>query len=242
MARKLYVIDVRCGIKEVLVNKFKFGKEYFVPYADDPLRMKSYGEQLAWLEKFVPLKGSRVLDYGCGIGLMMSQIESWGGNVFGCDISEYAVNECKKRGLKAELVENIEWTESDHYDLIILRGVFQHLWAPNKTISECFTQLRPGGVIAVLSTPNIESTYYRKFAELPTLSKQLALNLPSKSTIFHCLELNGFEVISHRYPYLESFYASPIVDSLKFILRLVGFSIRSHAFPGNVIDVVARKC
>ena len=242
MAGKLHVFDVCRSIKEIVVKKFKFSEEYFRAYIDNPLRIKSYEEQLAWLQDFLNLDGSKVLDYGCGIGLLMSEIERRGGKVFGCDISEFAVSECKKKGLKAELIQKIEWSESGNYDLIILRGVFQHLWAPNTIISNCFAQLRQGGFIAILSTPNIESVYYRKFAELPTLSKHLAVTLPSKSTIFHCLEINGFEVISHRFPYLKSNYAHPLLDVLKFILRSAGLSIQSHAFPGNVIDVVGRKC
>lgn len=222
--------------------KESFQEEYFESYGDDAQRTASYKEQIVWISKFLPIKNSRVLDYGCGTGEMMKLLNSQGALTLGCDISSFAINKCKQIGLDCELIVNDKVPYEEQFDLIIVRGVFQHLWSPNDVFRELFSLLKPGGFVAILSTPNVESWCYRIFGDIPTITKSLNMNLPSKTSLKHCLKVNGFVKVVHRYPYLNSGYAKPIADLLKFFLKLFRLSNTVPTFPGNVIEMIGKKC
>lgn len=222
-------------------NSF-FSAEYFDAYGSDVKRTCSYYEQIRWIEKYCNLKGADVLDYGCGIGEMMKILESGGSAVFGCDVSEHAINHCKANNLNSRMIINRRIPFKRKFDLIVLRGVFQHLVSPNDEVKNMYNHLKPGGYLAILSTPNIDSLCYRLFRDLPTITPEINQNLPSRTSVDHCLNLQGFRVLATRYPYLSSGYAQPITDFGKFILRFAKISSKVPTFPGNVFEVIGKKC
>jgi 2-polyprenyl-3-methyl-5-hydroxy-6-metoxy-1,4-benzoquinol methylase len=242
MARNVHVINVCDSFKKKL-NRMVFNSSYFEPYYDDLKREKTYVDEIHWIEESVSLKDKDVLDYGCGIGRMMKKLKSFGANVYGCDVSEFAIRHCKSNGLEARLIVQEDIPFDEKFDIVILRGVFQHLSSPNVTISKLEKLIRPNGFIVILATPNIESFCYRRLGILPTLSKDIVMNLPSRSSIRHSLEIHNFKVTKVAFPYWRSSYSRPALDFFWFLVLILKFKKGiPPALPGNVIQVMGQKC
>jgi len=165
--------------------------------------------------------------------------------VYSCDVSTYAVEICKTMVnpntyvISSNLLQDLG---PETFDLIILRGVFQHLASPTETLLELRESVKVGGYIAILATPNIESMLFRATRRLPTLNWDLVRNLPSLSSIRHALEYAGFRVIDTQKPYFFSSYASPMKDLFRFFVNLLGpKQTKVGAFPGNVVNVLAER-
>jgi len=50
-------------------------------------------------------KGQKVLDIGCGDGLLLSALAQKGVSAFGIDISEEGVKKCREKGLDVSVVD-----------------------------------------------------------------------------------------------------------------------------------------
>ncbi len=82
-------------------------------------------------------KNKRVLDSGCGAGVMLIPLAKKGAIMSGIDLSEYAINKgiehCKKINIKAELkvgdVKNIPFKDN-YFDITILGDVLEHITNP----------------------------------------------------------------------------------------------------------------
>jgi 2-polyprenyl-3-methyl-5-hydroxy-6-metoxy-1,4-benzoquinol methylase len=227
-----------------MYQKLEFDEEYFRPYHNDKKRLASYQREVAWIRKRT-VNVIRVLDFGCGLGYLSKELLRIGFEVFSCDVSPYAVNFCKKHVNPRTFVipsKNLEGISTGEFDLIVMRGVFQHLSSPTETLMQLKEMTKIGGYIAILATPNIESIQFRVNGELPALSWDLVRNLPSSSSIRHALEYADFEVVDIDKPYIFSGYASPAKDLFAFLanmLRIKKFGIR--AFPGNMINVLGKR-
>lgn len=221
----------------------EFDKEYFQPYWDDYRRLVSYKKEIAWIEKHAA-GVDHVLDFGCGLGFMTKELLKLGYNVTSCDVSSYAIDFCKTNINPDSFVvqsSTLQELKAAVFDLVILRGVFQHLPSPTDLLVNLNRSVRKGGYVAILATPNIESKLFRASGKLPTLSWEIVRNLPSLSSIRHALEFADFQVIKVQQPYLSSGYQAPVRDMLKFLGNLIGLEVGVGAFPGNVLNVLARK-
>jgi 2-polyprenyl-3-methyl-5-hydroxy-6-metoxy-1,4-benzoquinol methylase len=215
-----------------------FDKKYFETYVNNKLREASYFKEMSLIEKY--LIGGSVLDFGCGYGNMMKILDLKGWEVFGADVSKTAIDYCKKSGQKVSLIQNGKIKYRKNFDLIIMRGVYQHLISPIETLNYLNELNSKNGYIAILATPNINSKLFRRTGGLPQLTQEVVYNLPSDTSIVHALSRTGYKVVDIEYPYWNSGYQKPIIDILKFVLA--GYkNIDLPAFPRNVCNIIARK-
>lgn len=123
-------------------------------HALNPLR-------LAYIEGLGPLKGLKVLDVGCGGGLLSEAMAARGATVTGLDLAdallEVAGLHAAKSGLKITyLLETIQEHADQHsgeYDLITCMEMLEHVPCPQSILEACRQALKPGGNL-VLSTLN----------------------------------------------------------------------------------------
>lgn len=103
----------------------------------------------------------RILDVGCGRGTLLSAFANRGFEVHGFELSEVAAAIPDKR---AEVRFGGELSEAryppDHFDLIVMWHVLEHLRHPDQTIQEIHRILKPGGTL-VVAVPNFSSCQAR---------------------------------------------------------------------------------
>jgi SAM-dependent methyltransferase len=87
-----------------------------------------------------------VVDAGCGTGLMLVELETYG-RIRGFDISEYAIEFCRQRGLvNAERGDVTQLPlPGESADFVTAVDVLEHLDDDCQALAEWFRVLRPGG-------------------------------------------------------------------------------------------------
>ena len=105
-----------------------------------------------------PLTGKRVLDMGCGAGLLTEPLARMGGVVTGIDAAPenitVARNHAAQSGLTIDYRKGeIETVAGEQFNLITCLEVIEHVGDPARFITGLATLLAPGGLM-ILSTPN----------------------------------------------------------------------------------------
>ena len=195
--------------------KHLYTDDYFDDrFENNPLRIASFKLESEFIFKYI--KSGKLMDVGCGTGEFSKTI-NWSGDKYGIEISDKAIKIAKRNGMKFshDLMDVV-----NYYDVIVFRGTIQHIENPFEMISFAFKSLKPGGYIFFLSTPNSESIYYKLWGTLPYLDPKLNFWVPGANELINVLENFGFKHQESRYPYLASPYSKPIMDHIKFLIKI----------------------
>jgi len=121
--------------------------------------------RLWYNEKYLPLlkgvpRDARVLEVGCGAGLMMQYLKQAGfANVSGIDISGDQVAEAVARGFDAMDADALEYLPQHpgEFEVIVAMDVIEHFTKDElfKLLSAARAALKPGGLF-IVQTPNGE--------------------------------------------------------------------------------------
>ena len=127
-----------------------------------------------WLQRAISLQDSEIVEIGCGTGSSSVAFAQAARAVRGYDISEQYVEAARQRAGFFQL-DNVEFTAcrpadlarevKAHHpggtDIILLFAVLEHCTSAEalEYLRSCWQMLRPGGVLAVIETPN-RLTYF----------------------------------------------------------------------------------
>lgn len=108
-----------------------------------------------------PLHGLRILDVGCGGGLVAEPMARLGAVVTGIDADQRGVHiaeaHAQKSGLaityRCALPEDLLRAQEPPFDAVVSMEVVEHVTDPHSFLSACADLLRPGGIL-VLATLN----------------------------------------------------------------------------------------
>ena len=146
----------------------------------DRVRGASYGQQRpptivdrfgVWLStrrlrRAVPdFAGKRVGDFGCGYNATFARtLLDRAGEVVLIDVALAGDldDHAKVRAIEGTLPEALEALEDASLDVIVLNSVLEHLWDPERTLSELHRIAAPGGVVLI----NVPSWRGKRFLEL----------------------------------------------------------------------------
>jgi len=120
-----------------------------------PYLFRSFSEMPELEQKALQLANGKILDVGCGAGNHSLYLIEIGFEVKSIDISNGAIQVCKKRGLENTHVQDI-MKETETFDTILMlmngSGFFQNLESTSKVLQHLKTLLNIGGQILIDSS------------------------------------------------------------------------------------------
>jgi len=186
------------------------GKRF--PALVEVLQRCLYGRRVRRIERLNAGRKGRVLDVGCGPGLLLREFQKRGWEAHGIEMSEKAAAHARfNLGLSVEVGDLASaHFPDDHFDAVVLWHVLEHLPNPQLALAEVQRILKPDGVF-LAGVPNFGSWEARlargKWFHLdvprhlnhftvPTLKRMLAsAGLEVKSASFLAPEYDSFSFV-----------------------------------------------
>lgn len=109
--------------------------------------------RLDWIDRHAALKGKKILDVGCGGGLLSEGMAARGAAVTGIDLSEKALGVARLHLLESGRsvdyrhisAEELATQEAGSYDVVTCMEMLEHVPNPASTIASCAALVKPGG-------------------------------------------------------------------------------------------------
>ena len=110
--------------------------------------------RLDWINKTVPLNGARVLDVGCGGGILADAMARKGADVLGIDLASKALKVAELHALEAHTsgvryceisAEDMAEQEPAGFDVVTCMEMLEHVPDPASVVRACATLVKPGG-------------------------------------------------------------------------------------------------
>ena len=110
--------------------------------------------RLDWIEAQVGLSGARVLDIGCGGGILSDSMARRGAQVLGIDLAAKALRVAQLHALEAQ-TPNVEYREiaaedlaaqvPATFDVVTCMEMLEHVPDPASIVAACSALVKPGG-------------------------------------------------------------------------------------------------
>ncbi len=112
----------------------------------NPLRLK-------WIDTLAPLAGKKVLDVGCGGGILAEAMAGAGATVSGIDLSEKALKVAKLHLYESGRSVDYELSSAEDYaarhgggfDVVTCMEMLEHVPDPASVVAACAQLVKPGG-------------------------------------------------------------------------------------------------
>jgi SAM-dependent methyltransferase len=95
------------------------------------------------------VEGQKILDVGCGSGLLSKTLLDEGYSVTGIDNDWKAVEIAKKKGINGFVADINDWQTDEKFDCIILGDVLEHIDDDRSIMRKVHAMLEPSGCIVV---------------------------------------------------------------------------------------------
>lgn len=164
---------------EALASRWWDKESEFKPLHDiNPLRTN-------YIDEKAPLAGKKVLDVGCGGGILSEAMAQRGAIVKGIDMGEAPLGVARLHLKESKLnidyeritAEEIATREAEQYDIVTCLEMLEHVPDPSSIIRACMKLVKPGGHV-FMSTINRNPKAYL-FA---VIGAEYILNLLPKGT------------------------------------------------------------
>ncbi len=117
-------------------------------HAINPLR-------LSWIKSLIDLQGKKVLDVGCGGGILAESLAQSGADTCGIDLSEKALKVAELHALEVGVtlayrsiaVEALAEEQAGLYDVVTCMEMLEHVPNPASVVQACTRLCKPGGTL-----------------------------------------------------------------------------------------------
>ena len=146
------------------------------------------------------IKDAKILDVGCGTGLLSSKLANRGYQVDAIDFSEFSVEQTKKKILKEGLGSRVNvWRSTidtldfkEKYDYIILSDVLEHIKNDTAALEKSYGLLKNGGYL-IISAPALKCLYGKHDIYCEHFRRY------SRKELYSKLKNSNFDIVSMRY-------------------------------------------
>jgi 2-polyprenyl-3-methyl-5-hydroxy-6-metoxy-1,4-benzoquinol methylase len=211
-------------------------------------RQKAYVLDKNWVSNFI--KSGRVLDIGASGGFFLSNFSAKLWDREGVEIGEDAAKFAKENfGIHIHTGKVEDMSFSTPFDLVMMRGVIEHIPDPIAILRKCCEILSPKGYLFITAMPNGNSfafdVYRNKWRQFTPLEH---IHFFSRKLLTQIVEEVGFRAISHHFQYDETPYANPKKDyeRMKEAINLIANGENkktslSPPFPESMLTIIFQK-
>jgi SAM-dependent methyltransferase len=195
-------------------------------------RVEDVRDELAHINQ---LPAGRILDVGCGLGYLLSGVnDEW--EKHGIELSRFAAEYASREGrIHVGDLASAAYPDN-HFDVVVLYHVIEHMYDPVSEIEEIFRVLRPGGTL-IVGTPDFDSACARRFGpRYRMLNDVTHVSLFTRESLDRFLWDHGFCVDRAEFPYFETRHFNR--EQLE---RLWDTSQMSPPFYGNIMTLYCHK-
>jgi 2-polyprenyl-3-methyl-5-hydroxy-6-metoxy-1,4-benzoquinol methylase len=197
----------------------------------------------------------RLLEVGCGFGYFLNEAFEEGFDVSGVEFNSGAVERLRRKyrfPIQQGPLEEIS-LEKDHYDVLAMFDVIEHLLDPFRCLEKIRNAMTAGGLL-VISTPDAMSPVSRLIGKRLEDFRRTREHLFffSRDTMTSTLEDHGFDVLSIRsigHTFELSFllnrlelYNRTVFSALRWMVERLGLgAVQVRINPLTKMIVVARR-
>ena len=111
--------------------------------------------RIQFIQSFVDIAGKRVVDVGCGGGILTEGLAKLGADALGIDLSEELIDIADLHGLESGVnakyekisAENLAQQQPEAFDHVTCMEMLEHVPDPGSIIAACATLVKPGGMV-----------------------------------------------------------------------------------------------
>ena len=110
--------------------------------------------RLNWIQTLVPLSGKKVVDIGCGGGILSDAMARQGGQVLGIDLAVKSLKVAQLHAIEAGTqgvqyqeisAENLAAQQAGQFDVVTCMEMLEHVPDPAAVVKACSQLVKPGG-------------------------------------------------------------------------------------------------
>lgn len=138
-----------------------------------------------YIRRFIDLQGKRVVDVGCGGGILTEELARQGADALGIDLSEELIDVAELHSLESGVkvayqmisAEDLAAQQPEGFDHLTCMEMLEHVPDPGAIIKSCAVLVKPGGMVFF-------STLNRKYKAylLAIVAAEHMLNMLPKGT------------------------------------------------------------
>lgn len=168
------------------------------------------------VELLAPQRGERILDLGCGDGVLTAKLAEMGCDVVGIDASEMQVAAARKFGIDARVMAGEALPFRDEFDAVFSNAALHWMLRPDDVIAGVWHLLRRGGrFVAEMGGHGCVQTI--KAALLDALKRR---------------GIDGESLVPWYFPTIEDYSAR--LRNAGFVISYISLFPRPTPLPGDV--------
>ncbi len=123
--------------------------------------------RLEFIQRYADLQGKRVVDVGCGGGILTEGLAKAGADALGIDLSEELIDIADLHGLESAInahyrkisAESLAAEEPQSFDHVTCMEMLEHVPDPASIIRACAALVKPGGMVFFSTLNRVPKAY-----------------------------------------------------------------------------------
>ena len=111
--------------------------------------------RIGFIQGFIDISDKRIVDVGCGGGILTEGLASQGADALGIDLSEELIDVAELHGLESGVnthyqkisAEALAQQQPESFDHVTCMEMLEHVPDPGSIITACATLVKPGGMV-----------------------------------------------------------------------------------------------
>ena len=111
--------------------------------------------RIGFIQGFIDISDKRIVDVGCGGGILTEGLATQGADALGIDLSEELIDVAELHGLESGVnthyqkisAEALAQQQPESFDHVTCMEMLEHVPDPNSIITACAMMVKPGGMV-----------------------------------------------------------------------------------------------